>query len=101
VVDAPPFGVVAAADVTRTAVNDHRGLPLVTGLAGPATPSSTGLPISQGNSGLPKITRNLILDFATFAWTGQSREAARGGLKSLSCATEGCEEWAADVDFAM
>jgi hypothetical protein len=38
VVDALLFGAVVAADVTRTAVNDHRGLPLVTGLAGPAAP---------------------------------------------------------------
>lgn len=35
-----------------------------------ATRSLTLLPISQGNSGLRKITRNLCLDFATFTWTG-------------------------------
>jgi hypothetical protein len=33
----------------------------------------TGLPISQRNPGLRKITRNLYLDFAAFGWTGQLR----------------------------
>ncbi|SRR5713101_5491761 len=37
------------------------------------------LPISQGNSGLRKITRNLCLDFATFTWTGQPLVTRPGG----------------------
>jgi hypothetical protein len=38
-------------------------------------PSSTGFPISQGNSGLRKITRNLILDVATSTRKGQGLAA--------------------------
>ena len=48
----------------------------------------TLLPISRGNSGLRKIIRNLTLDFATFAWTGQPMSRyIRLSRFSLSCAS--------------